>query len=86
MAAGLTAYIGAFNVAKSLDVLDYTNHVTAFIPNNKAFASVASALGNMTIADLASVMKYHLVQGEWPDFLYWYARVGHSEGMRHRLP
>ena len=68
VAAGLTASIGAFNLAKSLDVLDYTNDTTAFIPSNQAFASVASALEIMTSADLASVMKYHLVQGEWPNF------------------
>jgi uncharacterized surface protein with fasciclin (FAS1) repeats len=68
VAAGLTASIGAFTVAESLEVLDFSNDVTAFIPNNQAFASVASAFENMTTADLASVMKYHIVQGNWPDF------------------
>jgi uncharacterized surface protein with fasciclin (FAS1) repeats len=68
VAAGLTASVGAFTVAESLDVLDYSNDVTAFIPNNQAFASVASALQNISSADLASVMKYHVMQGNWPDF------------------
>jgi uncharacterized surface protein with fasciclin (FAS1) repeats len=68
VAAGLTASIGAFTVAESLDVLDYSNDVTAFIPDNQAFASVASALENMTTSDLASAMKYHVVQGNYPNF------------------
>ena len=68
VAAGLTASVGAFAVADSLDVLDYSKDVTAFIPNNQAFASVASALENMNSSDLANVMKYHVVQGNWPDF------------------
>ena len=68
VAADLTAAIGAFTVAASLDDLDYTNDVTVFIPNNQAFASIASAVGNMTSADLASVTKYHVVQGAWPNF------------------
>jgi uncharacterized surface protein with fasciclin (FAS1) repeats len=59
MVAGLTASVGAFTVAGSLEVVDYSNDVTAFIPNNQAFASVAS---------VASVMKYHVVQGNWPEF------------------
>jgi uncharacterized surface protein with fasciclin (FAS1) repeats len=67
VAAGLTASVGAFTVAESLDV-DYSNDVTVFIPNNQDFASIASALENIPTADLASVMKYHVVQGTWPDF------------------
>jgi uncharacterized surface protein with fasciclin (FAS1) repeats len=67
-AAGLTASVGAFVVADLLDVLDYSNDVTAFIPNNQTFASVASALENMTTSDLANSMKYHVVQGNWLDF------------------
>jgi uncharacterized surface protein with fasciclin (FAS1) repeats len=65
---GLTASIGAFTIANSLEVVDYSNDVTAFIPNNQAFASVASALENVPAASLASLMKYHVVQGNWPDF------------------
>ena len=68
MVAGLTASVGAFAVAESLEAVDYSNDVTAFIPNNQAFASVASALENVTAAGLASLMKYHVVQGNWPDF------------------
>src|ERR1700722_19044577 len=66
--AGMTASVGAFTVAKSLEVVDCSNDVTAFIPNNQAFASVASALENATAAGLASIMKYHVVQGNWPGF------------------
>ena len=55
-------------MADSLDVLDYSKDLTMFIPNNQAFASIASALENMTAAALASVMKYHAVQGNWPNF------------------
>jgi uncharacterized surface protein with fasciclin (FAS1) repeats len=66
--AGLTASVGAFIVADSLDILDYSDDVTAFIPDNQAVASVASALENMTTSDLANIMKYHVVQGNWPDF------------------
>jgi uncharacterized surface protein with fasciclin (FAS1) repeats len=68
MVAGLTASVGAFIVAESLEVVDYSNDVTAFIPNNQAFASVASALENVTATGLASLMKYHVVPGNWPDF------------------
>jgi uncharacterized surface protein with fasciclin (FAS1) repeats len=68
MVAGLTASVGAFTVAESLEAVDYSNDVTAFIPNNQAFASVASALENATAASLASVTKYHFVQGHWPEF------------------
>ena len=68
MIAGLTAFEGAFTVAESLEVVGYSNDVTAFIPNNHAFASVASALENATAASLASIMKYHVVQGNWPEF------------------
>ena len=68
VAVGLTASIGAFTLADSLDFLDYSTNVTVFLPNNQAFASIASAVENMTAANLASLMKYHVVQGNWPNF------------------
>ena len=64
----MTAAIGAFTVAESLDVLDYTKDITAFIPSNEAFESVGSALESMTTVQLAEIMDYHVISNKYPGF------------------
>ncbi len=55
-------------MADSLNVLDYTKDVTAFIPTNDAFESVGSTLESMTTIQLAEIMDYHMISGKYPNF------------------
>jgi len=63
LAAGLTAIVGALNATNLTSTVDELEDVTIFAPSNAAFASIASALANLTTEQAASILQYHVVQG-----------------------
>lgn len=71
---GTTATLGALEIANltlrtevdgetSIENLDTTEDLTIFVPNNQAFAAVASALQNADFDTLRSVLDSHIVTG-----------------------
>ncbi len=63
VAANLTSLVGAVTRADLVEAVDTTPDVTIFAPNNEAFQSIGSALGNITDETLTSVLTYHVVAG-----------------------
>lgn len=39
--------------------LDNMMDVTVFVPNNAAFQAIGSAVGNLTMSQLTSILEYH---------------------------
>jgi len=62
-AAGLSAAAGALTDTKLVDAVDDLMDVTVFVPNNAAFQAIGSALGNLSMAQLASILEYHVING-----------------------
>ncbi|KAI9683325.1 MAG: hypothetical protein M1829_005395 [Trizodia sp. TS-e1964] len=62
-AANLTALAGALTTANLVGQLQSLKDVTVFAPTNAAFAAVGSAVANLTIDQLVSILGYHVVQG-----------------------
>ncbi|KAI4242477.1 MAG: hypothetical protein L6R40_004031 [Gallowayella cf. fulva] len=63
VAAGLSGVAGALTQAKLVDAVDSLTHVTIFAPNNSAFQAIGSALPNLTMPELASILQYHVING-----------------------
>jgi Fasciclin domain len=63
VAANLTAVAGALTMAKLVEAVDTTPDVTIFVPSNEAFQAIGSALGNVSMEDLTSILTYHVVEG-----------------------
>ncbi|KIW98519.1 uncharacterized protein Z519_00180 [Cladophialophora bantiana CBS 173.52] len=59
----LSAAAGALISADLVTTVDSLSDVTLFVPNNEAFEAIGSALPNLTMQDLSSILQYHLVQG-----------------------
>jgi len=62
----LTSVVGALTNTSLAATVDGLSDVTAFIPNNAAFQSIGSALGNLSMEDLTSILTYHVVSGSMP--------------------
>lgn len=60
---GLTSFYGALNKTSMLDDVNTLQDATIFAPNNLAFEAVGSAVNSASVADLMSVLGYHVVQG-----------------------
>ena len=58
-AAGLSAAAGALTQTNLVDAVDNLMDVTVFVPNNAAFQAIGSAVGNLTMAQLSSILEYH---------------------------
>ncbi|KAL8833434.1 MAG: hypothetical protein Q9170_004277 [Blastenia crenularia] len=63
IAAGLSGVAGALTQAKLVDTVDSFKDVTIFAPNNSAFQAIGSALPNLTMPQLASILQYHVING-----------------------
>ena len=63
--AGLSAVAGALTEANLVDALDSAMDVTVFAPNNAAFQAIGSALGNLSMTDLANILEYHGKRIPW---------------------
>ncbi|KAI9715773.1 MAG: hypothetical protein M1812_005772 [Candelaria pacifica] len=59
----LTALYGAVNASGLMETVNTTPDLTIFAPNNAAFQSIGSALGNLTKQQIASILSYHAVNG-----------------------
>lgn len=60
-ALNLTSALGAIEKSGVASGSLLTDNVTAFIPNNEAFQAIGSALGNISMTQLAGIVGYHLV-------------------------
>ena len=63
VAANLTSLAGALTNAKLVETLDHARDVTVFAPNNAAFQAIGSALPNLTVEQIGSILQYHVVNG-----------------------
>jgi uncharacterized surface protein with fasciclin (FAS1) repeats len=63
VAAGLSSLYGALNATGLLNTVNGLRDVTIFTPNNPAFQRIGSALATASIADLQSILTYHVVNG-----------------------
>ncbi|KAL8989522.1 MAG: hypothetical protein Q9169_008344 [Polycauliona sp. 2 TL-2023] len=61
--AGLSAIAGALTSAELVEPVQSLSDVTIFAPNNSAFNAIGSALPNLTMSQLASILSYHVVNG-----------------------
>ena len=59
----MTSVAGALTSAELVETVDTTPDVTIFAPSNAAFQAIGSALGNISMEDLTSVLTYHVVAG-----------------------
>ena len=63
VAANLTSAAGALTQAGLVETVDYLSDVTVFVPNNAAFQAIGSALPNLTMEEVTSILTYHVVNG-----------------------
>lgn len=63
VAAGLSGLAGALTTADLVDTVDGLTDVTIFAPSNAAFSAIGSAVANLTVEQLSSILTYHVVQG-----------------------
>ncbi|KAL8887832.1 MAG: hypothetical protein Q9192_006268 [Flavoplaca navasiana] len=61
--AGLSAIVGALSQAELVDTVQSLSDVTIFAPNNSAFNAIGSAISNLTMEQLTSILTYHVVNG-----------------------
>jgi uncharacterized surface protein with fasciclin (FAS1) repeats len=64
--AKLSSLYGALNATSLLSTVNGLKDVTIFAPSNAAFKSIGSALANASVADLTSILTYHVVNGTTP--------------------
>lgn len=60
---GLSAAAGALMETDMVSDLDEMEDITVFVPNNDAFASIASIVGNLSMDALSMILQYHVVEG-----------------------
>lgn len=63
VAAGLTSLATALTAANLVSTVNGLSDVTIFAPSNAAFAAIGSALGNLSVSQLASILTYHVTVG-----------------------
>jgi uncharacterized surface protein with fasciclin (FAS1) repeats len=63
VAANLTSIAGALTQADLVATVDGLSDVTVFVPNNAAFQAIGSALPNLTMEQITSILTYHVVEG-----------------------
>jgi uncharacterized surface protein with fasciclin (FAS1) repeats len=59
----LTSIVGALTAANLATTLDGLSDVTVFVPNNAAFSAIGSALPNLTMEEVTSILTYHVING-----------------------
>uniref|UniRef100_A0A0D6R2U8 FAS1 domain-containing protein n=1 Tax=Araucaria cunninghamii TaxID=56994 RepID=A0A0D6R2U8_ARACU len=51
------------NASMTIPTINGLRDVTIFVPNNAAFRAIGSALGNLTMEQVVSILEYHVVNG-----------------------
>lgn len=59
----LRSAVGALQIAMLADTIDTMMDVTCFIPTDAAFQAVGASLATMSPTDLATILKYHVING-----------------------
>ncbi|KAK4554331.1 hypothetical protein LTR86_008539 [Recurvomyces mirabilis] len=59
--ANLTALLGATTATNLTSVLDSAKDITIFAPSNSAFQAIGSATSNLTAAQAAQILEYHVI-------------------------
>ena len=59
VAAGLSAAVGAIEQTQFVNTIDNTKDLTVFVPNNMAFQNIGSAVANLSMEQLGSILEYH---------------------------
>lgn len=59
----LSAVAGALNATEQGPDIEGLQNITVFAPNNDAFASIASVVGNLSTEELSSILEYHVISG-----------------------
>lgn len=62
--ANLTAALGAVQQADLGSALSEASNITVFVPDNEAFARIASLNADLNETVLQSVLSYHVVEGQ----------------------
>lgn len=60
---GLSSFYGAVSNASLVDTVNSAMDVTVFVPNNAAFQAIGSALPNLTMDNITSILSYHVING-----------------------
>lgn len=63
VALNLTSAVGALTNLSLVNTVDNTRDLTCFIPNNAAFQRIGGNLANLSMAELTSILSYHVVPG-----------------------
>ncbi|KAL8377487.1 hypothetical protein RB595_008253 [Gaeumannomyces hyphopodioides] len=69
MDMNLTAAVGAMRRASVANRVDTRRDVTMFVPSNEAFNRIGSLESNLSTEQLASIMNYHVVDGQLPLYM-----------------
>ena len=59
----LSSAAGALINADLVDTVQGLSDITMFVPNNEAFQRIGSALPNLTMEEITSILTYHVVEG-----------------------
>jgi uncharacterized surface protein with fasciclin (FAS1) repeats len=60
---GTSSLVGALEAANLVDAVDGLSDVTVFVPNNAAFQAIAGTLATLPIANVTSILEYHVING-----------------------
>lgn len=63
LAANLTSLAGALTSADLVETVDGLSDLTIFAPSNDAFQAIGSAVGNLSMEQVASILQYHVIVG-----------------------
>ncbi|PVH89044.1 fasciclin domain-containing protein [Cadophora sp. DSE1049] len=63
-AFNLTSYQGSLYASEQINNFTDTPNYTLFAPNNAAFQALGSAISDMSVEDLTSVMDFHVLPGQ----------------------
>lgn len=63
VAGNLTTLVSALTTANLVDAVQDLKDITVFAPSNAAFAAIGSAVANLTVAQLAGILEYHVING-----------------------
>jgi uncharacterized surface protein with fasciclin (FAS1) repeats len=63
IAAGLSSLASALTTANLVSTVNGLSDVTIFVPSNAAFGAIGSAVANLNVSQLTSILTFHVVVG-----------------------